>query len=89
MSLMAFCYLGAVKPYVEIKTNLNECLNEFCILCCIYVVMFSMITLNIETLDDMTIIFIVISVGNVVIFALQSLVGLVLSSFENCKLNKL
>jgi hypothetical protein len=51
MSLSGFCYLGAVKPYVEMKTNLNESFNEICILLCIYVVMFSMITLNIKTLD--------------------------------------
>jgi hypothetical protein len=49
--------------------------------------MFSMITLKHEPLEDMTWVFIVVTVANFAIFALQTVCGFVFESFEKCKKN--
>ena len=67
------------------KKNYNECFNETCIVFCIYVVMLFMISMDLEFLETMTIVFIVICSISVLEFALQAIYGVIKTCFDNCE----
>jgi hypothetical protein len=68
-TLMTLGYIVTNTPYHEIRTNINESINEICILCCIFMVMIFMVTSKVKMIDDTTYAFIVICSLNILSFA--------------------
>jgi len=80
-NLVTLLYIGGTTPYEGLIRNFNEGFNEICIVGCIYIIMLFMMSTVLEFLLSMTNVFIVICALNILNFAVQALVGIILGSF--------